>query len=116
MIGRVVNDPKERVNDGLDKLAMLAADGSDLGRPRLVTHSFSGSGEGLEQMEVALRHVGYTVQGDGDGDLTAEATMVINEPWLRESMTILCRVADRFGVTYHGFEAHADRSEGQNGS
>jgi Regulator of ribonuclease activity B len=107
MIRGVANDPAERIADGLERLALLIGDGADLSRKRLVTHSFSGHADQIEQVAVAMRHSGYTVTDEGRS-LEASAQTLVDEAWLREAMIILCRVADRFEVTYDGFEVQSD--------
>lgn len=111
MTRKLANDPAEMVAIGLERLGVLVTDGNDLTRPRLTTHSFSGHADAIDQVAVALRHAGFATElEEGDRDVTAQAMTVTDEPWLREAMTILCRVADRFGVTYEGWEALADQS------
>lgn len=105
------NDPAERVAAGLERVALLASDGADLTRKRRVTHSFSGHPEQIEQVAVAMRHSGYETSQNG-GDLEASAMTEVNEGWLREAMIILCRVADRFEVSYDGFEVQSDQVSG----
>lgn len=103
-----VNDPAEQVNRGLEQLRDLAAGGAALAEPRLTTHGFSGDDDQLEALRYALRQSGYQVEPIEDGELTARAYGVVDEPWLREAMVILCRVADRFSVQYDGWTAADD--------
>lgn len=112
MTRKLTNDPAEMVAIGLERLGVLATDGNDMTRPRLTTHSFSGHADAIDQVAVALRHAGFATEIDDDDarDVSAQAMTVTDEPWLREAMVILCRVADRFGVTYEGWEALADQS------
>lgn len=107
MIRGVANDPAERIAEGLERLAGLISDGADLTQRRLVIHSFSGHADSLEQVGVAMKHSGYTIKQEGS-DLDASTLTLVDEGWLREAMVILCRVADRFEVTYDGFEVQAD--------
>jgi Regulator of ribonuclease activity B len=102
------NDVDHHVTAGLETLRLLTDQGCDLSRPRLTTHSFSGGADALDMLGVSLRGTGYTVEESDGGTLTASTLSVVDEGWLRESMRILCRVADYFGVDYLGWEAHAD--------
>jgi hypothetical protein len=105
-----LNDPAERIAHGLETLRVLAEDGANLALPRLVTHSFTGKGEGLEFAAIALKGSGYAIEQPDEETVFAEAMTVTDEGWLREAMAILCRVADHFGVEYEGWEAQADQA------
>jgi len=102
------NDADEQIAAGLETLRLLGEQGCDLARARLVTHSFTGHEDQLEMLGASLKGTGYTVEPDGERGLTASTLSVIDDGWLRESMAILCRVADYFSVDYLGFEALAD--------
>lgn len=102
------NDPKEQVARGLEQLRDLVSGGANLTAPRMATHGFSGDTDALEALGYALRQSGYQIEPVEDGELTARAYGVVDEPWLREAMVILCRVADRFSVQYEGWTAADD--------
>lgn len=102
------NDPKELVERGLEQLRDLIEGGADLASPRMAVHGFSGDADALEALGYALRQSGYQVEPVEDGELTARAYGIVDEPWLREAMLILCRVADRFSVQYDGWSAPDD--------
>lgn len=106
--GQRDNDPAEHVERGLQTLAELVANGDRLDEPRLSSHAFSGPPEQLESLSYALRQVGYTIDSMEGRTLSAHVYAPVDEPWLREAMVILCRVADTFEVTYDGWTATTD--------
>ena len=102
------NDPADHIAAGIEQLRDLIASGADLAHARTSIHVFAGDGFQLEMLGTALAGTGYTITAQGEGELQAETFAVVDEPWLREAMPILCRVADYFKVTYRGWTPAPD--------